>query len=145
MYMSVEEIHNTTNTFCYSLLTLTGQVTGVSFVFGPSTPLLYPLALCYVALQYWGDKYVFINTIRIPERTDASVAQSSSLLLAPFVVFRLLMSCWMFSNTSIWQGVNLIDDVLQWVLINVVGDASATNLDSASLVAVLRCGTGQLG
>lgn len=124
---------------------IVNMVTGVSLVFGPSTPLLYPFAITYLAIQFWGDKYLFINVIRIPDRTDASVALSSALLLEPFVVFRLLLSCWMFSNTSIWQGVNLIDSVLAWVLTNVLGDQPGTALDSESLTGVLSCGTGELG
>ena len=120
------------------------MVTGVSFVFGPSTPLLYGFALIFMIIQFWADKFVFVNTARIPDRTDASVATASSLMLAPFVVFRLFMSCWMFSNTSIWQGVNLIDTVLQWVLVNVLGNTDS-NLDSATLVSVLSCGTGTFG
>merc|ERR1712216_517882 len=81
---------------------MVNMVTGVSLVFGPSTPLLYIFAMVYLMLQYWADKFNFVNVIKIPERTDASVAVAASSLLQPFIVFRLLMSCWMFSNASIW-------------------------------------------
>ena len=99
--------------------------------------------LCFFFCVFF-FQYVFVSTSRIPERTDASVAIASSSMLTPFVVFRLLMSCWMFSNTSIWQGVNLIDSVLQWVLVNVLGNTDS-NLDSATLISVLSCGTGSFG
>ena len=35
---------------------IVNMVTGVSIVFGPSTPLLYPFAFIYLILQYWADK-----------------------------------------------------------------------------------------
>ena len=123
---------------------IVNMVTGVSLVFGASTPLLYPFAVIYLTIQFWGDKYVFVRTASIPERTDDSVAMAASMVLTPFVVFRLFMSCWMFSNTAIWQGVNLIDDVLQWVLVHVLGNTD-TGLDSESLLQVLSCGTGTFG
>jgi len=126
---------------------MVNMVTGVSLVFGPSTPLLYIFAMVYLMLHYWADKFNFVNVIKIPERTDASVAVAASSLLQPFIVFRLLMSCWMFSNASIWQGVNLIDNVLTWVFVNIVGDGSAANanIGSESILAALSCGTGEVG
>ena len=53
----------------------------------------------------------------------------------------------MFSNASIWQGVNLIDNVLTWVFVNIVGDGSAANanIGSESILAALSCGTGEVG
>ena len=57
---------------------IVNMVTGVSLVFGASTPLLYPFAVIYLAIQFWGDKYVFVRTASIPERTDDSVNYNMS-------------------------------------------------------------------
>jgi len=49
---------------------MVNMVTGVSLVFGPSTPLLYVFAMVYLMLHYWADKFNFVSVIKIPERTD---------------------------------------------------------------------------
>jgi hypothetical protein len=125
---------------------LSNMVTGVTLSFGTSTPLLYPLAVVFFVMQYWADKYTFCRVARIPERTDAAVATASSSLIAPFVIIRLLISSWTFSNSRVWQGVNIIDAVIkEFVKIIGVEDNASESLSSSQLASALTCGTGTFG
>ena len=127
---------------------MSNMVTGVTLAFGTSTPLLYPIAVVFFIIQYWADKYTFCYGARIPERTDSAVATASSSLIAPFVIIRLLVSSWTFSNSKVWQGVNVIDTVIKEV-IKITGsggdEIAAESLSSAQLASALTCGTGTFG
>ena len=73
-------------------------ITWVTFLFGPGMPILFPIALMGLLIQYSSDQYMLAKQLRKPPVYDESMTKITVevLKLAPFLY--AMMGAWLFSN-----------------------------------------------
>ena len=87
--------------FCYTELI---NVIFVAMTLSPLLPYVFYIALVYLIVLYWKDKWNFLLFSRIPPQFDESMSQKSRSILYIVIPFYLIMCIWVFGN------MNLLDE-----------------------------------
>jgi hypothetical protein len=73
-------------------------ITWVTFLFAPGIPILFPIAMVGLLIQYTSDQYMLARAYKKPPVYDESMTKTALfvLKLAPFLY--AIMGAWLFSN-----------------------------------------------
>ncbi len=67
-------------------------------LFSGGVPVLNLLALVYIVMAYWADKWVLLRLSKIPPQYDADMISTSSKLIVIAVLVHCLFTIYMFTN-----------------------------------------------
>ena len=110
----------------------------VTLIYGTGLPILYPLALCYFTLAYWIDKWALTKLYDRPIQTDEKVAVSVTENMIYAVLVHLMFATWKYSNSKIFQNVNVIESSIEAAEARGVSPPE----DLLAMTDVIQCRTG---
>lgn len=106
----------------------------VTMIYGSGLPILYPLGFGFFFIAFWVDKWAITKLYNAPAQSDGKLAKSVTDSMVYGVLLHVIVACWKYSNTRLFEGVNIIKQVQE-----IVGlDMSAVE-DAAQMVT---CGGG---
>ena len=106
----------------------------VTMMYGSGLPIMYPIACAFYFFAFWVDKWAITKLYNRPAHSDGRLAQSLTHTMVYGVLLHAILACWKYSNSRLFEGVDIIQEVQQLVGM----DLSA--IEDAS--QMMTCGVG---
>ncbi|KAF0697360.1 Aste57867_11946 [Aphanomyces stellatus] len=85
----------------------------ITLLFSSGMPLMLLIGLFSMIVTYWTDKFTFLRVVRRPPEYDGEIARAAGNLLPWAVLLHSLFGIWMYSNTDIFQRMDVNVTALQ--------------------------------
>ena len=79
--------------------------TFVCFMYSGGVPLLLPVLVIYLILQYWVDKWLFMRYYKIPPKFNLSIHNRAMQIMPYALYLHILMSLWFYTTPELYPVV----------------------------------------
>ena len=77
----------------------------VCFMYSGGVPLLLPVLVVYLTLQYWVDKWLFMRYYKIPPKFNLSIHNRSMQIVPYALILHVLMSLWFYTTPELYPVI----------------------------------------
>jgi hypothetical protein len=83
----------------------------VTMMYGSGLPVLYPLAFLFFFMAFWVDKWAITKLYNAPAQSDGKLGTAVTHSMIYGVLAHGILATWKYSNTRIFEGVDIISKV----------------------------------